>query len=138
MKHFVFNEFFSSDVAVACGIKNCPPIDDICDVRANIMLLVHHVLDPIRDHVGMPLRITSGYRCAKLNELVGGCERSQHLTGEAADFQVDSFCVKDYKVLAFWCADNLDFDQLIVYPKRGFIHISYASPEDNRHEVLFT
>lgn len=138
MKYFNFNEFFNSDAAVACGIKNFPSLDNIYEVKANIMLLVHSVLDPIREHVGMPVRITSGYRCASLNEIVGGHERSQHLTGEAADFQVDGFCVKDYKTLAFWCADNLDFDQLIVYPKRGFMHISYVSPEDNRHEVLFT
>lgn len=137
MQYFNFDEFFASDTAVACGIKNCPPLDNIYDVRANIMLLVHHVLDPIRKHVGMPVRITSGYRCASLNEIVGGHEHSQHLTGEAADFTIDSFCARDYKILACWCAENLDFDQLIVHGRRKFIHISYVSPESNRHEVLF-
>lgn len=138
MKYFDFNEFFASDVATTCGIKNCPSLDKAYQVRANIMLLVHHVLDPIREYVGMPVRITSGYRCTRLNEIVGGCDRSQHLTGKAADFQVDSFYPNDYKRLARWCADNLDFDQLIVYARRKFIHISYASPEDNRHDVLFS
>ena len=138
MQYFDFKEFFASDVAETCGIKNCPSLDKNQLVRANIMLLVQHVLDPIRSFVGMPVRITSGYRCARLNEIVGGCERSQHLTGQAADFQVDSFCVKDYKALAYWCADNIDFDLLIVYPKRKFIHVSYVSPTSNRRAVLFT
>lgn len=137
MQYFNFNEFFTSDAAEACGIKNCPPLDSVQSVRFNIMLLVYHVLDPIREHVGMPVRITSGYRCARLNEIMGGCERSQHLTGEAADFQIDGFNLTDYKTLAYWCADNLDFDQLIIYVKRKFIHISYASPGNNRNEVLF-
>lgn len=138
MRYFCFNEFFASDVADACGIKNRPSLDELLRVRANIMLLVYHALDPIRVHVGKPVRITSGYRCARLNEIVGGHERSQHLTGEAADFQIDSFSLKDYRSLAYWCADCINFDQLIVYSKRKFMHISYASPQDNRNEVLFT
>lgn len=137
MQYFNFNEFFTSDAAEACGIKNYPSSDSVCYVRSNILLLVFHVLEPIREYVGMPVRVISGYRCARLNELVGGCEHSQHSTGEAVDFQVDSFRLNDYKMLAYWCADNLDFDQLIVHVKRKYIHISYASPGNNRHEVLF-
>lgn len=137
MQYFNFDEFFASDAAVACGIKNCPPLDDIQAIRANIMLLVYHVLDPIRAHICEPVYITSGYRCAKLNELVGGSDHSQHMQGQAADFTIDSFCARDYKILACWCAENLDFDQLIVHAMRKFIHVSYVSPESNRHEVLF-
>lgn len=138
MKYFVFEQFFHSDVAEACGIDNIPDVRRNQLIRSNIILLVDNVLDPIREHLGLPVVINSGFRCPALNELVGGKGSSQHLTGQAADFTVLGMTVREYKELAFWCADNLDFDQLIVYPGRKFIHISYESPELNRHEVLFT
>lgn len=138
MKYFFFEEFFRSDVADACGILNLPDPEQEPFVRDNIARLVDHVLDPIRDYTGLPILINSGFRCPSLNELVGGKESSQHLTGRAADITVIGMTVRDHKDLAYWCANHLDFDQLIMYSKRKFIHISYVSPESNRHEVLFT
>lgn len=138
MKHFTFNEFFFSSIAAACGIDNFPSADQKTSVRGNIMLLVDNVLDPIREYVKEPVYINSGFRCPELNDLIKGKELSQHLSGRAADFSVRGFSPKDFKSLAFWCADNLEFDQMIVYAKRRFIHVSYVSSEANRHEVLFT
>ena len=138
MKYFNFNEFFHSDLADSVGLVNYPAPEVERLVRSRIIALVDHVLDPIRERWGVPVRITSGYRCRALNELVGGKDSSQHLAGYAADFTIDGLAPSDYKRLAFWCADHLDFDQLIVYAKRKFIHVSYVSPESNRHEVLFT
>lgn len=43
------------------------------------------VLQRVRNHVGLPLRIISGYRCRAHNAAVGGSTRSQHLSGRAAD-----------------------------------------------------
>lgn len=138
MKYFIFNEFFDSDVADAAGIVNYPAPEIESFIRMNIMALVDQVLDPIRERWGEPVRITSGYRCEALNDLVGGKESSLHLTGRAADFTIDGLTPSEYRRLAFWCAAHLDFDQMIVYAKRRFIHVSYMSPKSNRHEVLFT
>lgn len=138
MKYFIFKEFFHSSIAESVNLINLPAPDQIQLVRGNIMLLVDHVLDPIREYIREPIYINSGYRCEKLNDLINGAESSQHLTGQAVDFTVRGMTAKDYKQLAFWCADNLEFDQLIVYAKRKFIHVSYVSPGANRHEVLFT
>lgn len=138
MKYFNFNEFFNSDLASSVGIVNYPDPEVEQLVRFHIIALVDHVLDPIRERWGVPVRITSGYRCKALNDLVGGKDSSQHLAGYAADFTIDGLAPSEYRRLAFWCADHLEFDQLIVYPKRRFIHVSYVSPESNRHEVLFT
>lgn len=138
MKYFTFNEFFNSDVANAAGIVNHPAPEIESFIRMNIMALVDQVLDPIREQWGVPVRITSGYRCKALNDLVGGKENSLHLTGRAADFTIDGLSPSDCRRLACWCADHLEFDQMIVYPKRRFIHVSYLSPKINRHEVLFT
>lgn len=137
MKYFNFNEFFYSSVADACGISNQPDPAQLQFVRGNIMLLVDHVLDPVREFVKLPIVINSGYRRVELNELVKGKRLSQHLTGRAADFSILGMTAKDYKDLACWCTDHLDFDQLIVHAKRKFIHVSYVSPTANRHEVLF-
>lgn len=138
MKYFIFDEFFFSAVADACGINNVPAPDQKQFIRGNIMLLVDNVLDPIREHLKTAISINSGFRCLRLNELVGGSMSSQHLIGRAADFSIAGMSPKEYKELAFWCADNLDFDQMIVYARKRFIHVSYVSPESNRHEVLFT
>lgn len=138
MVHFTFDEFFRSGEAVRRDIRNVPPSDRNHEIRINIMTLVSEVLDPVRDHVGDQVIITSGYRCEALNTAVGGVPNSQHMMGQAADFAVPGYTVKDLRELAFWMADNLDFDQVIVYANRGFIHTSYVSPGANRREVLFT
>ena len=46
------------------------------------------LLQDIRDHFGVPVVITSGYRTAVHNKAVGGSRSSQHLLGRAADIQV--------------------------------------------------
>lgn len=43
------------------------------------------VLQRLRDRVGRPLIIVSGYRCPTHNTRVGGATRSRHLAGDAAD-----------------------------------------------------
>ena len=137
MKYFDFNEFFKSEVALAVGINNVPEDSQKQLVRGNIVLLVDNVLDPIRECVKLPVIITSGYRCSALNDFIGGSDSSQHLVGQAADFTVLSLTARELKKLAFWCSEYLDFDQMIVYARKRFIHVSYISKESNRHEVIF-
>ena len=47
------------------------------------------LLQCIREHLGKPVHITSGYRTAAHNAAVGGAKSSQHLLGKAADFWVE-------------------------------------------------
>ena len=81
MKYFSLTEFSHSDTAVSLGIDNTIPKECVENVRH----LVHCVLDPIREHWGLPIRVTSGYRCPELNDEVGGVEDSYHMDGCAAD-----------------------------------------------------
>ena len=81
MKYFKMKEFSHSDTAVSLGIDNTIPKE--CEER--IRHLVHCVLDPLREHWGLPIRVTSGYRCPELNDEVGGVEDSYHMDGCAAD-----------------------------------------------------
>ena len=60
------------------------------EVIKNMQYLCIHVLQPLRDAIGRPVYVTSGYRSAKLNARVGGVKNSYHLRGLAADIHVDN------------------------------------------------
>ena len=86
MKYFTIKELTRSDTARWLGIDNTSPPSA---VRA-LHELVDHVLDPLREAWGGPIRVNSGYRCPELNQAVGGTPGSQHQRGEAADITVGS------------------------------------------------
>ena len=46
------------------------------------------VLEDMREHFGVSVRINSGCRCVKHNKAVGGTKNSQHVKGTAADIVV--------------------------------------------------
>lgn len=135
MKHFNLSEFFRSSAAAENGIKNEPSIDERAAIVRNINLLVDNVLDPVRDRVGDPITITSGYRCPQVNRLVGGVDNSQHMSGCAADFHVLGFTSLMMYQVFLYIFYTLDFDQLIYYPSKNFIHVSYVE-NCNRHEAF--
>lgn len=92
--HFTLEELIYSDTAKAKGINNTPD-------ETHKKVLKHtaeYFLEPLRkllndnykiyknkqvDHVG--IKITSGYRCSKLNTAIGSKDTSQHVKGEACD-----------------------------------------------------
>lgn len=81
MKHFTLHELTRSETALRLNIDNIPTTDAI----NNLQHLAETVLDPAREHLNLPIRVTSGYRCAELNRAVGGVPNSFHVTGRAAD-----------------------------------------------------
>ena len=83
-EHFNLEELTYSSTAKQKGLKNEPNESQI----ENLKLLAQYVLEPIREKIGCPLFISSGYRSEKLNALVGGSKTSQHLLGSAADIQI--------------------------------------------------
>lgn len=131
--HFSLDEFTRSATALRLGIDNSPSVEAI----SNLQNLCQHVLEPLRQHFGCPVVISSGYRCRRLNKAVGGVARSQHITGEAADLHLPDIATGhawfDY------IYRHLPFDQLIWEHSHGttWIHVSicrnYAT---NRHQVL--
>lgn len=135
MKNFKLSEFFVSSTADKNGIKNEPSIDERATIERNINLLVDNVLDPIRDKFCAPIIITSGYRCPKVNKLVGGAVNSQHMLGCAADFYVYGYGpLMMYKVFMY-IFNTLEFDQLIYYRSKNIVHVSYVE-NSNRHEAF--
>lgn len=57
------------------------------DLMDNVSLLCEN-LQVLRDHIGMPIRVISGYRSPKYNRRIGGARKSQHMTAKAADIKV--------------------------------------------------
>ena len=135
MKYFTFRELLHSDFALQNDVSNLPPNHEASKVFFNLAVLVDNVLNPIRERFAVPMIITSGYRCQRVNELVGGVDNSQHMKGEAVDFCFAGFSKKEMAAAFFEIAEEFDFDQLIYYKKKGIIHISY-SRENNRHQVI--
>lgn len=134
-KNFTLNELCASQTATAKKIDNTPTVSVACALTA----LAQNVLQPLRDHVGAPITIGSGYRCPKLNAAVGGVSNSQHMTGQAADICLNGNWTRG-KEWFEWIRTHLKFDQLIweKNPKTGnyWIHVSFRADGQNRQHVI--
>lgn len=87
------------------------------------MVLVHpelvRKLEGLRNAVGEPVYITSGYRCIGFNKAVSGVENSYHMFGMAADIWVEGISLQQLGETA----DNIGFDGIGIYKDRGFVHV---------------
>ena len=132
--NFSLKELTASQTADRKGINNNPNEDQINKLK----LLCEKVLQPIRDHYGKVVTVSSGYRSVELCEAIGSSKNSQHAKAEAADFEIFGLSNAE---LCKWIADNLEFDQMILEyhkldePNSGWIHCSYKA-EDNRKQIL--
>ena len=125
-KNFSYKEFENSDTAKRVGIDNTIPYE----LRPNVKALVDNVLQPLRDVWGV-MKINSGYRCKRLNELVGGVETSQHASAEAADVA----CSNPYALVKLAIDLNLPFDQIGLYDT--FVHISHKCNSKQRNQIFY-
>lgn len=122
-KHFTLDELLHSDVAARRGIGNVPDAAAV----ANLQRLADTLLDPLREAVGAPLRVTSGYRSPELNAAVGGAPRSAHLTGRAADLVWWGRSPDDLAAAAEREDVGLAYDKLII-EFGAWVHIQIAPP----------
>lgn len=132
-KNFTLEELYASDTAKRKGIDNTPTRQAI----VNLTHLAVKVLQPLRSGLKEPISISSGYRCPALNRAVGGVSNSQHMTGEAADINIDGDMAKGKRIFDY-IRRNLPFDQLIwEHNKAGvyWVHVSYCK-EGNRGQVI--
>ena len=134
-EHFKLSEFTQSGTARRHKVKNVPGPREVERLR----FLCVKSLEPMRRRFGV-IRITSGFRCKKLNTLVGGSPTSQHVLGEAADIHTGGRELSE-KMFGF-AKQNIPFDQLILEhnPAHGiyWLHISLRSDRPgNRHEAFF-
>lgn len=80
--YFTIKEMTKSQTAELYHIDNTPTEKVIGNLKK-----VMYILDIVRTYIGKPILINSGYRCEKLNEIVGGVQGSMHTKGLAADFR---------------------------------------------------
>jgi len=134
--HFTIEEMYASDTAKRLGIDNKPTTQKMI----NLVYLCAYVLEPLRVAMGEPIRISSGYRCEKLNKAVGGVYNSQHLKGQAADLDIGGDIEKGRRWFNY-IKDHLPFDQLIWEHNAAgvyWIHVSFVFPDfgKNRKQVI--
>ncbi len=132
MRHFTIKELVRSDTATRLGINNMPPASAVKALNA----LVDNVLDPLRDAWGGPIHVNSGYRCPRLNRIVGGTPSSQHQRGEAADITVGS-PARNRRLLALIKRLDLPVDQCIDEKGCRWIHVSHRAGHNRRLYMKF-
>lgn len=130
-KHFTLAEMIVSPTAKRLGLSNVPTPEHI----ENMRYCCEMILEPVREHFGKPVRINSSYRSPRVNQAVGGSKTSQHVNGQAIDFEIMGV---DNRVLADWIGDNLEFDQVILEfytagdKNSGWVHASIKKGGGNR------
>lgn len=136
-KHLSLAEVTRSETAKRNGISNMPTPEHL----ENFKLLAEKVFEPIREHFGVPIHISSGYRSKGLNTAIKGSSSSQHCSGEAIDIDMDGSAsgVTNKQVFDF-IKQHLSFDQLIwefgTNTNPDWVHVSYESTGKQRKQVL--
>lgn len=128
-KYFTQKEFEHSNTAVAKCISNKMNAEQL----ENAKFIVQTICDPLREWLGKPLKLNSGFRSLALNKAIGGSLTSQHMKGEAVDLPIDANAFH-------WIKDNLEFDQLIwefgTDSNPQWVHVSIRRDGKNRMQVL--
>lgn len=106
-KHITYREATYSKLGASLLIKNDPSPA----IVGTMILTAERVFEPVRNFYGLPLEITSFYRCPELNKAVGGAKGSQHIKGEAIDIKGLQSVKNSY--IFKYIYRNLAFDQLI-------------------------
>ena len=134
-QHISYKEGTRSTTAIRRGIDNTPNKEQLDNMR----LIAEKIFEPLRAHIGGPIKINSFFRCPELNTAIGGSKTSQHCKGQAIDID-DTYGKATNAEMYYFIKDHLDFDQMIWEfgddDNPAWVHISYVSPEENRNRCL--
>lgn len=103
-------------------MQDAPTLAVVC----NLVFLCATALQPLRDFLGEPVSISSGYRSAALNEKVGGVPGSFHRRGLAADIVVSS---EDDARRKFDFLRHLPYVDSVLFEHRGrssWLHVQVS------------
>lgn len=117
--HFTLEELTKTEHRQYAEMNADPPES----VIENLHVLAEF-LEQIRELLGHPITINSGYRCLPLNRALGSKDTSQHLTGEAADFTCPGFG-SPREIVEKIRDSGIKFDQCILEYGR-WVHISFS------------
>lgn len=135
--HFKLREFERSQMAERHNIDNTVKEKS---VYKNLQLLCEHVLEPVRNHYGIPFSPNSGYRCLDLNRRLKSSDTSQHVSGQAADIELPGISNYD---LGIWIKDNCEYDTVLLefykegIPSSGWVHVSYVEGNNRKRALIF-
>lgn len=136
-KYFKAAEMLKSETAEKNQINNTPS----AEVEQNIEELLG-VLDDLREFYGKPIRISSGFRCTKLNKLVGGSPTSAHVIGYAADLQPVQGSFEEFKasVIDWLDKSGVKFDQCIIERSKSaqWVHFGLYNRKGQRRGQRFS
>jgi len=128
-QNFSLAEMVRSQTAQRRGIPNNPGRAETLALRT----LCDNVLQPVREHFGAPVNVSSGFRSPRLNRAIGGSGSSQHCIGEAADFTVAG---KSNLEVCKWMERRLNYDQLIYeFGESGWVHCSFSASRMRNMEL---
>ena len=134
-KHVSYKEGIHSITALRLGLKNDPSESHL----ENMKLIAEKVFEPLREHVGGPIKINSFYRGPELNAAIGGSAKSQHCHGQAMDID-DTYGNMSNADMYKWIKENLDYDQMIwefgTDENPDWVHVSYVHPDENGNRCL--
>ena len=134
-KHVSYKEGIHSITALRLGLKNDPSESHL----ENMKLIAEKVFEPLRVHVGGPIKINSFYRGPELNAAIGGSAKSQHCHGQAMDID-DTYGHMSNADMYKFIKENLEFDQMIwefgTDENPDWVHVSYTNPGENRKRCL--
>lgn len=132
--HFSLGELTASNKAKQLGIDNTPPQELIPR-----LVLTAEMLERIRSTLGVPVTVTSGFRCRQLNLAVGGVTSSDHTQGHAADIVAPRYgtAYEMAKTLAP-LVSVLGIGQIILEGIKGksWVHVSTRTPEMPGNRVI--
>ena len=135
-KNLSLNEVIKSNTATRKGIDNTPTEEHL----KNLKYLAEKVFQPIREHFGVPIYITSGYRSKALNEAIGGSKTSFHSHGMALDLDQDgrNRGVSNADVF-YYIKDNLQFTELIWEfgdeTNPNWVHVAIAPGREDEKKI---
>lgn len=138
--HFSLAELTHSNTAVRMNMSNKPSQV----IVNNLTESAQKLWQPVRDLLGVPVLVNSGYRSVAVNQRVGGSATSAHCHGLAIDFiaprygntrKIAKFLVEQLK------AKGIKFDQLILeFPDSSgsWIHLGYKHPNGKQRGQVLT
>jgi len=118
-------------IHTSTGLFNIPTFE----IFNKMQLLAENVFEPVREYLGVPIRINSFYRGKEVNKAVGGSPTSQHTLGEAIDIDAGYLNIKIWNYII----ENLEWDQIIfefgTEYNPSWIHVSYRKGNNRKQKL---
>ena len=154
-RHFTFRDFLYSEIGAFDGVQNIPDHPDLAIAAGR--RLAENLLEPLVETFG-PIDIRSGYRSESLNDY-GSQKKPQKMAasdknyahhiwdrrGAKGQMGAGTTVVipwyahaynqgRDWRDLAWWLWDHLDFDEVYFFPKNAAFNLTWR--EEPRRRVL--